>query len=190
MAREPKQRIRDAGDAQLAMEGAFETGVSAPSEPAVAPPLQVWQRPVGVLAAVVTAGLVCGLAVWSLTRPSPQAVSRFEIPLRAQESFTGLGRHAVAVSPDGRQIVYATDEGLALRSLDQVTPALVAGTDGGAREPFFSPDGQSIGFFTFDSDQLQKVFTSGSAPVTLADAENPWGASCGADDMILYGQGS
>ena len=40
------------------------------------------------------------------------------------------------------------------------------------------------------SNQLQKVFASGGAPVTLGNAQNPWGASWGADDMILYGQGS
>ena len=62
----------------------------------------------------------------------------------------------VAVSPDGRQIVYSTQEGLVLRSLDQVTPVLVAGTDGGAREPFFSPDGQSIGFYTQTSTNCRR----------------------------------
>ena len=64
---------------------------------------------------------------------------------------------------------------------------LVAGTDGSAREPFFSSGGQSIAFWT--GGQLQKVFTSGSAPVTLADAARPYGASWGADDMIVYGEG-
>ena len=66
---------------------------------------------------------------------------------------------------------------------------MVAGTDGNVREPFFSPDGQSIGFYSPASNQLQKVFTSGGAPVALGDAQNPWGASWDADDMILYGQG-
>ena len=190
LARDPKQRIRDIGDAQLAMDGAFETTGRTLSEPAVAPQLQVWQRPIPLALAVLALIAITGLAVWSLIRPGPQAVARFEIPLRAEETFTGLGRHAVAVSPDGLQIVHTTTAGLALRSLDQVTPVLVAGTDGGAREPFFSPDGQSIGFYTQSSNQLQKVFTSGSAPVTLGDAQNPSGARWGADDMILYGQGS
>ena len=180
-------RARDIGDISLAMRGTFETTVTPPSEPVAVAQLQVWQRPVAILAAVVTAVLISSLAVWSLTRPGPQAVSRFEIPLRAEEAFTGVLRHMVAVSPDGRQIVYVTAEGLALRSLDQVAPVLVAGTDGSAREPFFSPDGLSIGFYT--NNRLQKVFTSGGAPVTLGDAQNPWGASWGADDMILYGQG-
>ena len=66
---------------------------------------------------------------------------------------------------------------------------LVAGTDGGVREPFFSADGLSIGFYTRTSNQLQKVFTSGGAPVTLGNVAALHGASWGADDVILFGQG-
>ena len=188
LEKEPKHRIRDIGDVQLAMEGAFETTVGTQSEPEVAPQLQLWQRPIPLaLAGLALLGLG-GLAVWSLARPAPQAVTRFEVPLRAGETFTGRGRHAVAASPDGREIVYATTDGLSLRSLDQVAPVLVAGTDGSAREPFFSADGQWIGFYA--GGQLRKVATSGGAPVTLGEANNPWGVSWGTDDMILYGQGS
>ena len=61
------------------------------------------------------------------------------------------------------------------------------GTEAEARSPFFPPDGQWVGFYA--AGQLKKVATSGGAPVTLCDANNPWGASWGADDMILYGQG-
>ena len=190
LVKDPKERLRDIGDVRLAMKGTFETAASAPSAPVVVPQLQVWQRPLAALGIVVTAVLVSGLAVWNLTRPGPQAVSRFEIPFRTEETLTGLGRHAVAVSQDGRQIVYATTDGLALRSLNQLTPVLLAGTDGSAREPFFSADGQSIGFFTQTGNQLQKIFTSGGAPVRLGEAVNPWGASWGADDVILYGQGA
>ena len=196
LEKDPRERIRDIGDVRLALAGAFDlpaappVEVPEPTEIVVAPQLQVWQRPIPLVLVGLALIAVTGFAVWSLIRPGPQAVARFEIPFRAEETFTGLGRHAVAVSPDGLQIVYTTTAGLALRSLDQVTPVLVAGTDEGAREPFFSPDGQSIGFYTQSSNQLQKVFTSGGAPVTLGDAQNPWGASWGADDMILYGQGS
>ena len=191
LVKDPKERLRDIGDVRLAMKGAFEPKVSAPTEPTVAPRLRLWQRPTvaAVMAAVLIAvGIAGGLAVWSLARPAPQAVTRFEVPLRAGESFTGIGRHIVAASPDGRHIVYATTDGLSLRSLDQVAPVLVAGTDGSAREPFFSADGQWIGFYA--GGQLRKVATSGGAPVTLGEANNPWGVSWGTDDMILYGQGS
>ena len=185
LQKEPRQRVRDIAAVRLAMEGAFETTVTSPTELAGKPTLQVWQRPVVALGIVVFAVLIAGLAVWSLTRPGPQAVTRFEIPLRPEQTFAGVGRHLVAVSPDGRQILYVTSDGLSLRSLDQVAPVLVAGTDGSAREPFFSPDGQWIGFYA--GSALRKVATSGGAPVTLGDAESPYGASWGADDMILYG---
>ena len=188
LQKESKQRVRDVAAVKLAMEGAFETTVTAPTEPTVAPQLPVWQRPVAIAAAVLASLAVGGVAVWSLTRPGPQGVTRFEVPLRAGESFTGTGRHIVAASPDGRHIVYATTDGLSLRSLDQVAPVLVAGTDESAREPFFSADGQWIGFYA--GGQLRKVATSGGAPVTLGEANNPWGVSWGTDDMILYGQGS
>ena len=120
LEKDPLQRIRDMGDLRLAMEGAFETTVSMAPEPAALPQLRVWQRPVPAIVVVLAVAAIAGLAVWSLTRPGPQGVSRFEIPLRAEEAFSGFRDHIFAVSPDGRQIVYATSDGLALRSLDQV----------------------------------------------------------------------
>ncbi len=187
LEKNPKQRVHDIADVRLSMEGAFETAV-ANAELMVVPTRQFWQRPAGIAAALLAAVALGGLAVWSLVRPAPQAITRFEVPLRGATGFNGPGRHVVAVSPDGRHIVYNTTDGLSLRSLDEVTPVLVAGTDGNAREPFFSADGAWIGFYA--SGQLKKVAVSGGAAVTLGDAANPFGASWGADDMILYGQGS
>ena len=190
LEKDPRERVRDIGDVRLALKGAFETTVSIPSEPVAVPQLQVWQRPIPLVHGVLLLVVLSGLAVWSLARPTPQAVTRFEVPLRAEESFSGPGRHIVAASPDGRHIVYTTADGLSLRSLDEVTPVLVAGTDGNTREPFFSADGEWIGFWVGEvGGQLKKVAMSGGAAVTLGDAQNPWGASWGADDMILYGQG-
>ena len=183
LEKNPKQRVHDVADVRLAMEGAFESSVGVP----VSPVVYRWQRPVPLLVAGLALLSVGGLAGWRLTHPTPPAVTRFEIPLRAEESFNGMGRHGVAVSPDGREIVYNTLAGLSLRSLDQVSPVLVAGTDGTVREPFFSPDGQWIGFYA--SGQLQKIATSGGAPVILSEALNPWGATWGEDDTILFGQG-
>ena len=112
--KDPRQRIRDIGDVRLAMEGAFETTVGAPSEAGVAPTLPVWlsQRPVTLAIVVLAALAVGGVAVWSLTRPAAQeAVARFSIPLGADQLFTAnrsvldAGRHLVALSPNGTQLV-------------------------------------------------------------------------------------
>ena len=148
LEKDPTKRVRDIGAVRLAMEGAFDTAGPALPESVSVPQPQVWQRPIP--AALAAEGLVAvtGLVVWSLMRPGPQAVSRFEIPLRAAEAFAGFRDHMVALSPDGLRIVYVTADGLALRSLDQLTPVLVAGTNRSVREPLFSPDGQSIAFYT------------------------------------------
>ena len=68
-----------------------------------------------------------------------------------------------------------------------MTPVLLAGTDGNAREPFFSADGEWIGFFS--GGVLRRVATSGGAAATVGGADNPFGSSWGADGLILYGQG-
>ena len=186
LVKDPKERLRDIGDVRLAMRGVFET-ISAPSDPGVVSTLAVWQRPIPV---GLTVTLVTGLAVWSLTRPAPPPaglVSRFLIPLTADQTFSFLGRRSAAISPDGSQIVYVADRSLWLRPVDQLQATVVPGTEGEARGPFFSADGQSIGFWA--SGQLKKVAVSGGVPVTLTDGmANPSGASWGADDMILYGQ--
>ena len=191
LEKNPKKRIRDIGDVSLAMEGAFETTVSAPSDPGVVPTLQVWQRPLAALGIVVVAVLLASLAVWSLTRPGPlpaAPVVRFSVPLGAEQAFTRTGRHLVALSPDGTQLVYQADQQLYLRRLDQLQATAIPGTrEGNGRSPFISPDGEWVGFWA--GGQLKKVAMSGGAAVTLGDVANPWGASWGADDMILFGQG-
>ena len=184
LQKDPKRRVHDVADVRLAMEGVFETRVA--SDTGVTPMLRVWQQPVSLVLAGLALVLIAGFVVWSVIRPGPEAVRRFEIPLRVEEAFAGGGRHMVAVSPDGRYIVYSTSSGLSLRSLSQLTPLLLVG-NGDAREPFFSPDGQWIGFQA--NGQLQKVSITGGAPVTLCAAGRPLGASWGTDDMILVGQG-
>ena len=62
LQKDPRQRVRDIGDVRLAMEGAFETTVSAPAEPTVAPRLKVWQRPIPATIVTVMVAAVAVLA--------------------------------------------------------------------------------------------------------------------------------
>ena len=70
--------------------------------------------------------------------------------------------------------------------MDELEARVIPGTEGDLTNPFFSPDGQWVGFYR--DNQLQKIAISGGAPITLGDASNPFGASWGADDTILFGQ--
>ena len=137
----------------------------------------------GLLLSVIT-----GVAVWSVMRsePPPRPVARFSLPLPSGVSLTSKSRHVVALSSDGTRLVYSANQQLYLRAMDQTEATPVRGTEGGARSPFFSPDGEWVGFWA--DGQLKKVAIRGGAPVSLRDAINPWGARWGADDTIVFGQ--
>lgn len=94
----------------------------------------------------------------------------------------------VALSPDGSYLVYVGSRGshrqLYLRRMNPPGESRpIPGTDG-ADDPFFSPDGQWIGFFA--GEKLQKVAISGGPPVTLCTAPGNRGASWGPDDTIVF----
>ena len=93
-----------------------------------------------------------------------------------------------ALSPDGRSLVFvASGDGpsrLWLRPLDQTEARPLAGTEG-ATQPFWSPDGRSIGFFA--ATALSRLDIAGGAPQVLATvAGNRDGGSWNADGTILY----
>ena len=93
----------------------------------------------------------------------------------------------MALSPDGRMLVYALSDGgasqLHVRSLDNFDVVPLKGTIN-ATSPFFSPDGQWIGFFA--EGKIKKVPTAGGSVETLCDAQGFRGASWGPDDRIYY----
>jgi Tol biopolymer transport system component len=92
-----------------------------------------------------------------------------------------------AISPDGSRLIYTirAPSGkpmFAMRLMDKTRGTPMAGTEGG-HDPFFSPDGQWLGFFA--ESKLKKISVNGGAPVDLAEASNPRGASWGEDSTIV-----
>ena len=172
-------------------EGGSEVCVS---DPVVATPPSLWKRALTVGLAVLLGAVVTGIAVWSLMRSGPAApvpLTRFGITLPADQRLTNTGRHAVALSPDGTHLVYVANSQLYLRSMDQMEATPIRGTEGtgndAGRSLFLSPDGQWVGFWA--GGKLKKVSISGGAPVTLCDGGNPYGASWGPEDKIVFGRG-
>jgi eukaryotic-like serine/threonine-protein kinase len=143
------------------------------------------------LGAFLFALLVMGLAVWNLkpapTEP-PKVVSRFTITLPPGEELAGLNSGpAVAVSPDGTHLVYVARQSgvqrLYLRAMDSLESNPIPGTEA-AIEPFFSPDGQWVGFFT--GQELKKISVNGGAAISLGNAIEHGGASWGSQGMIAF----
>ena len=189
LERDPRKRMRDIGEARLELEDPQPVQTTVGT--VVSPQLQVWQRPLPAAIAALGIAAIASVAVWSLTRPAPPRVASFSIPLAANQNFSSTGSAIVAISPDGSQVVHTANGSLWLRPVDQLQAVQVPGSDEGSFGPFFSADGQSIGYFAGAqlNAQLKKVAVSGGASVTLADVVRvPFGASWGADDMILYTQ--
>lgn len=98
-----------------------------------------------------------------------------------------------SISPDGKHIVYAAiDAGAAVsklyvRRLDQIQAVALPGTED-AIAPFFSPDGEWVGFATEGDERLKKISLSGGQPIVLADdvQEEAASGSWGDDGFIVY----
>ncbi len=139
------------------------------------------------------AALLAIVAIWSLTRTPaepPRPIARIVVaPFESVPLPSVAGGPSVAVSPDGKRLVYASGFGmsatypLALREIDQLEASVLPGTEGQGN-PFFSPDGQWIGFFA--DGELKKLFLDGGKPVSLCEARLGLGGSWGIDDTIFF----
>jgi serine/threonine-protein kinase len=140
------------------------------------------------LAAAIASAAVAGAVVWQWrpTEPSP-AVQRTVVTLPDGEDFSAQGRTFVAISPDGTRLVYVANQQLYVRPLEQLAATPIPGTTG-ATSPFFSPDGQQIGFW--QAGQLRRIAVTGGASQTICVAANPFGVSWATDGTILFGQGA
>src|SRR5262245_14393981 len=148
------------------------------------------------VAAVLGAAAVAAIAAYAtrtiliMSAPS-KALARFTILLPAGDRFSNTGVQALALSADGSRLVYSANDRLYLRTMDHLDATPIPGTEdvgpaAAGRNPFFSPDGQWVGFWA--GGKIKKVSLSGGAPVALCEAENPWGVSWTGDNTILYAQ--
>ena len=183
LQKDAKQRGGDMAAIRLALEGAFETVAPEVAEVVQAVP----QSKVPLVAAIVITAIVASLAVW-VTRPAPPVpltVTRF--PLVVPDTDTVNSDGGMALSPTGDRIVYsAIRDGtrqLFLRTRDQAEAVAISGT-GNAVHPFFSPDGEWVGFFT--GTELRRVSLSGGPTSLITTAGDRRGASWGEDDTIVF----
>ena len=157
-----------------------------------------WPRVVLASAAgfVVLVALVSMAAVL-LRRPpaTSQLVRRLALALPDAEPLAlasltplGLGKISIAISPDGKRVVYVANRSgtpqLVVRELDQFEARPLRGTEG-AYGPFFSPDGGSVAFFSQNS--LKRVSLAGGEPVTVTEARHARNGAWLPDGSIVFG---
>jgi serine/threonine-protein kinase len=183
LAKDPDDRWQTARDLRAELEWIAAGDGSARPVAAVTrtrlPERLAWSAAVVALAAAL---------VFLATRPRESApvFMSIETPRTMEIAGAGGGERLIAISPDGRRIAFAgTVAGLTqifLRSLDQLEPVPLRGTENGSA-PFFSPDSQTLGFVA--DGKLKTLPVEGGTVMVLCDAVNR-GAVWGADDTIVF----
>ena len=195
LKKDPHKRLQHIDGARILIEEALtgSTTVSPSGMGSAAQPGR--QRWVMTGALMVLAAVVTGLAVWILIQPSApeqRPATRLTITPSVAAPLTNSQVNDVTISADGMHVLYKGNSArgvqLYLRSLDDFMDRPIPGTEGVVGNPFFSPDGEYVGFFA--GGKLKKVLLSGGVPITLCDAAAPvvfvlYG-SWGLDDTIVF----
>jgi serine/threonine-protein kinase len=204
LEKEPRRRLQHIGDAVIEIRETLNPPPTAPPatsdqqlQKRVAPPL--WRFAVPWILTVL-ATMIAFVALWNPWRTSslPKSqLSRFVINLPQGESIASTplvsaaaAGSALALSPDGTRLAYVVRRGntnhLCLRSLEKFEAEAIPGTEG-AQSPFFSPDGNAIGFYA--EGKLKKVSLLGGAPQTICEAQVAGDGCWLEDDTIAFADG-
>ena len=191
LEKNPGARFQSTHDLRFALEGISpQSDTSAPAIDA-APPRAPWIR--WTLPTVATAALatILTLALTSYrSSDQPRPVMRFAVVPPGSVAFSANSSF-VSMSPEGDRvaIVALNTSGTPLiwvRPLDSLEAKPLEGTEG-ARQPFWSPDGRSIGFFA-PGGVIQRVPVDGGPPqtVTAGAISTGTGATWNRAGVILF----
>jgi hypothetical protein len=190
LEKDPKRRLRDIGDAFPLLD---EKDPPAGNIPAVAAPKNT-RRDMITWASVATffVALGAGLAFLFLPRASPPSTAALKSTILLPPGATlvsGERELPLAVARDGSRIAYVVNEDnrrlLYMREMDSLEAHAIPGTED-AHHPFFSPDGQSIGYFARGA--LQTVAANGGSPLRICEVTNvSMGGSWSSDHTIVFG---
>ncbi len=193
LQKDPGRRLRDARDIAISLED-IEASETRPLDRAVvekAPRRSGWVTWIIPAVAVVLA-VLGWLRPFTQNPQPPSKVYRFAQPLKSPLDLSQAGHvgSAVALSPDGRYLVWVETAGtttqLFMRALDSPDARPIPGTEG-AVVPFFSPDSLWV---AFEADGwLKKVSLQGGSPKEICEVEHLHGASWGDDGIIVFSDG-
>ena len=194
LEKDPKRRLSDMADARLEIDEAQALAgadVSPETRPGVT--TRVQRALPWAIAGTLTVALISAIVLWSPWRAVPLPVSQqLSVDLGAgaflKESVGGIPQFAI--SPDGSMLAFVGEgdrvDRLYLRRFGQLQAVpLVTGS---VSDPFFSPDGQWVGFFSIPDRKLKKIPVAGGTAVVICEADtvHPRGASWSDDDSIVF----
>ena len=184
----PKRRWQAIGDVRAELETIAANPREVPATAHAGAPQPMWKRVVPILAtALVVAGLTAA-AMWSLRPSQPAPLTRFLFTLPPTQQLTTLNRQYVTLSPDGTQVVYVANNRLFVRSMAEIEPRPIPGTESvaGQSNPVVSPDGRTVAFYSASDRTLKKIAISGGAAVTICPVDNtPQGMTWSGNDILF-----
>ncbi len=195
LERDPNQRLRDIGEARIAIDRALkgegeesddpgdEVAVAAPA--ASSAPAAMPGTPLLLVIVVVTA-IIAGFAGWSLAPSGGDPTS-----LKLGFAVEGLDEVSPVISPDGRMVVFSAQGRLWVRDISRAEPRELPGTEG-ALQLFWSPDGTAVGYMS--AQDVYRVDLEGGSPtevVRLPEASVAGvGGDWGPNDRIVFTRGN
>lgn len=179
--RDPRQRLRDIGEARIVLDDPSAAIVAGPRTAAEHP---AWRRGRAIVAAALVGGAMTTAALWPGAASMPRRVSRFTLETSAASALdVDSQSEDLTITPAGAHIIYKGgnrpgQNQLFVRGLDQIDPTPLT-TPGLPKAPFTSPDGQWVGYFepVAGGPVLRRVAITGGPPVELCHVD---GASRGA----------
>lgn len=183
LQRDPRQRLRDIGDARLVLAGPPDMGVATTVPTRVREPRRRAATIATIASLIAIAAITAGVSL--RPRPGEPPLRKFDLMLGS----TGFGYAPPVISPDGTSILYRVERGVAVRQLDEVAGRLVAEAQD-ATYACWSPDSRNIAFVS--RGRLWRVGRDGKPPIAIARVPNEVAGSGGiawlpGDRIVLAG---
>jgi len=192
LVKDPKSRLRECGSAVVEIDEAAgdSTNVARGNVLAIGASHRNWlitAMALGLLALAATTAW----SLWPRTEAgATPSTRRFTITLPDSYALIPSSGTLLAVSPDGRTLVYrAQGNGssqLFRRPLDQFDSSVIVEAENGLEPLFFSPDSQWLAF-RVDESLKKAMLAGGPSQILAAKAASARGGSWGDDGLIVFG---
>jgi len=189
LAKDPDQRWQSASD--VASELEWIGGISSVEQRTVDGAKRKGRRRAALAAIATLAVIAAAIAAAMLMRkPAAESPMVLSLAMPQHRPFEEFGQ--AVLSPDGGTIVFVANMAqsastaatqLWMRPIDRIEPRPLAGTEG-ATEPFWSPDGKSIGFFA--GGKLKRISADGGPARMICDAPVANGGTWNRDGVIVF----
>jgi serine/threonine protein kinase len=168
LEKDPRRRLRDIGDGSIEITETLSSLTVSVATVEKTRPVGMRRLMVISLVCLMLSLILTGVSIWSLTRPKPTAPPNvIHSMIRPVSKIADEALHylALAISPGGKRIAYVdqgtgTERMLYVQELNTSEARAIPGTEG-AIDPFFSPDGESLGYSDHTRGALKVVSIRG-----------------------------